>query len=61
MSLCNSNCMVFAIFLIVHTLCNQLFLEPSVYSFNSLQECYRDILKMCMKKINDKRKNLINL
>ena len=43
MPLCNSSCMVFAMFLIVHTLCNQHLLEPSVYSFNTLQVCYRYI------------------
>ena len=32
---------ILAIFLIVHTLCNQLLLEPSVYCFNTLQVCYR--------------------
>ena len=43
-TLYNSNCMLFAIFLIVHTLCNQL-LEYSVYSIHTctLQECYRHI------------------
>ena len=40
---CNFNCMVFVIFLIVHTLCNQPLLDPSVYSFQILQECYRHI------------------
>ena len=43
MPLCNSNCMVLELFLIVLTWCNQLLIEPSLYSFNSLQECYRHI------------------
>ena len=43
MPLCNSNCMVFAKFLIVPTLCNQLLLAPSVIFFNSLPECYSHI------------------
>ena len=29
---------------IVHTLCNQLHLELSVYSFNTWQVCYRHIV-----------------
>ena len=54
MSLCSSNCMVFAAFLIVHTLCNQLLLEPSV---NPLILCkyVTDILKMCKKKFYDEK------
>ena len=43
MPLYNSSCMLFAMFLIVHILCNQHLLEPSVYSFSTLQECYRYI------------------
>ena len=54
MPLCNSNCMVFAIFLIVHTLCKQLLLEPSVYLL-ILWRYVTDILKMCMKKFNDEK------
>ena len=60
MPLCNSNCMVFAIFLIVHTLCN--------HSSKSLQcilliLCMNvtDILKMCMKKFNDITETLHSL
>ena len=34
--------------LIVHTLCNQLLLERSVYPFSSLQVCYRRIEDLLM-------------
>ena len=36
MPLCNSNCMVFAIFLMVQLIC--VILERSMYYFNTLQE-----------------------
>ena len=38
----------------MHSLCNQLLLEPSVYHFNTLQ-VFTDILKMCMKKFHDEK------
>ena len=38
---------MFTIVLVVHTLCNQLLLEFSVYPFNVLQ-----VLEMCMKMFN---------
>ena len=44
MPLCNFNCRMFTIVLIVHTLCNQLLLELSVYPCNTLQICYRHIV-----------------
>ena len=47
MPLCSSNCMVFATFLIV----NQLFLEPSVYPFNTLQVCDRHMEDVHDEKI----------
>ena len=41
--------MVFAIFLLVNILCNQLLLKPSVYSLNTLCMNVTGILK----KLND--------
>ena len=57
MPLCDSNCMVFAIFLIVHTLCNFTPPRASVY-IETLQECYTVTgrhIKICMKKFNDEK------
>ena len=43
MPLCISNDKMFVLWLIVHTLWNQLLLELSLYLFNTLQICYRHI------------------
>ena len=59
MPLCNFNCKMFTIVLIVHVLWNQLLLQLPVYPFNTLQICYTDIVDVheeliCRKNIVDK-------
>ena len=66
MPLCNFNCNMFAIVLIVQTLWTQLLLELSVYPFNTLQMCYRHIVDVheeliCRKKYFWQINSIFNL
>ena len=66
MPLCNLNCKMFTIVLIVHVLWNQLLLQLPVYPFNTLQICYTHTVDVheeiiCRKKYFWQIYNIFNL
>ena len=66
MPLCNFNCKMFTIVLIMHLLWNQLLPQLPVYPFNTLQICYTHIVDVheeliCRKKYCWQIYNIFNL